>query len=245
MPIPQLRKKKGISIKDLPAAKRKAMEEILEKTVEEIADAEFDEFVLIRLKQFAANLMFEFIDYCLDWASPLKCEVSFGPKPTYADHPSEGTRLKRVGSVSPFYPFPPPNNVKGCISADLVINEYRKKPTGKKNLIVIVEIKFQGDKIDRKQFDQYEDLLKAAGKVKTEKSPVRHDNDPVSSGGHLSLFRYPEDKPPTEETDEEKKQRENSTQQTNSPGKTSDETEEHKKHHKTTPKPIPKPGHKS
>lgn len=199
LPVLQLRKKKGVTIKDLPKAKRKVLEEILKVGLENVADVDLDNFVLVRLKQFAASLMFEFIDNCLDWASPLKAEVTFGPKLAYTDHPSEGTRLKRVGKVSPFYPFPPPNNRKGSIAADLVINEYRKKPTGKANIFAIVEIKFEGDKIDAEQFRQYRVLLTEAAKDKTAKSPVRFDKRPVSEGGRLSLFRYPIDKPTTED----------------------------------------------
>lgn len=148
--------------------------------------------------------MFEFIDNCLDWAGPLKAEVTFGPAKKYSDHPCEGTRLKRVGKANPFYPFPPPNNRKGSIAADLIINEYRKKPTGKANIFAIVEIKFEGDKIDGKQFEQYHDLLLKAASEKTEKSPVRFDKRPVSKGGRLSLFRYPLDKPVAEGKDEKK-----------------------------------------
>ena len=199
LPVLQLRKKKGVTIKDLPKAKRKALEEVLRVGLENVADVDLDNFVLVRLKQFAASLMFEFIDNCLDWASPLKAEVTFGPAKKYTDHPSEGTRLKRVGKASPFYPFPPPNNRKGSIAADLIINEYRKKPTGKANIFAIVEIKFKGDKIDAEQFNQYGRLLKEAAKDKTKKSPVRFDKRPVSEGGRLSLFRYPTDKPTAED----------------------------------------------
>lgn len=207
MPVVQLRRKKGVKISDIKGAKRKALEEILRVGLENIAEVDLDDFVLVRLKQFAASLMFEFIDYCLDWASPLKAEVSFGPPKKYTDHPVEGTtQLKRVGKVSPFYPFPPPNNRKGSISTDLIINEYRKERTDKNNIFAVVEIKFEGDKLDGKQFDQYRDLLDAAAGIKTERSPIRHNNEPVSSGGRLSLFRYPLDKP-TEETEEEKTRR--------------------------------------
>lgn len=202
IPVLQLRKKKGVTIKDLPKAKRKALEEVLKVGLENVADVDLDNFVLVRLKQFAASLMFEFIDNCLDWASPLKAEVSFGPAKKYTDHPCEGTQLKRVGKASPFYPFPPPNNRKGSIAADLIINEYRKKPTGKANIFAIVEIKFKGDKIDGKQFQQYEDLLLKAAPAKTKKSPVRFDNLSVTEGGRLSLFRYPIDMPMA---DDEKK----------------------------------------
>lgn len=195
MPVLQLRKKKGVQLKDMPRAKRKALEELLRLSVEEIADVDLDNFILVRLKQLTASLMFEFIDYCIDWASPMKCEVSFGPPTGFADHPIQsGTRLKRVGKVSPFYPFPSPNNRKDSISADLIITEYRKKPCGKNNIFAIVEIKFPGDKIDSEQFEKYDDLLKEAARIKNKKSPVRFDNRTVSLGGRLSLFRYPEDK---------------------------------------------------
>lgn len=151
--------------------------------------------ILVRLKQLAASLMFEFVDHCLDWASPLKAEVTFGPAKQYTDHPVErGTKLQRVGKVSPFYPFPKPNNRRGSISADLVINEYRKQRTDKNNIFAIVEVKFEGDKIDKAQFDQYDALLKRAATAKTDNSPIRLNNEVVSSGGRLSLFRYPEDK---------------------------------------------------
>jgi len=217
MPVLQLRKRKGVSIKDMPKVKRKALEEILEKSVEEIADIELEKFILVRLKQFAANLMFEFVDYCLDWASPLKCEVSFGPPDTFTDHPIEGTtRLKRVGRVSPFYPVPAPNNRAGSISADLVINEYRKKPTGKANIFAIVEIKFEGDKIDGQQFKQYRAVLDAAGNSKKKASKVRFDDRDVSSGGRLSLFRYPEDRA-VEDSDDKDKQDKNKDKQTKTP----------------------------
>ena len=195
MPVIQLRKKKGVSVKDLPSAKRRALEEILRVGLENVADVDLDGLILVRLKQLAASLMFEFVDHCLDWASPLKAEVTFGPPKQYTDHPVErGTKLKRAGKVSPFYPFPQPNNRHGSISADLVINEYRKQRTDKNNIFAIVEIKFEGDKIDKKQFEQYDALLKRAGTVKTDNSPIRLNNEVVSSGGRLSLFRYPEDK---------------------------------------------------
>lgn len=202
MPVIQLRKKKGVSVKDLPSAKRKALEEILRVGLENVADVDLDGLILVRLKQLAASLMFEFVDHCLDWASPLKAEVTFGPPKQYTDHPVErGTKLKRAGKVSPFYPFPQPNNRRGSISADLVINEYRKQRTDKNNIFAIVEIKFEGDKIDKTQFEQYEALLNRSASVKTDNSPIRLNNEVVNSGGRLSLFRYPEDKALEERTD--------------------------------------------
>jgi hypothetical protein len=207
IPVLQLRKKKGVTVKDLPTTRRKALEEIVKLTLEEVADVELDNFIVVRLKQFAASLIFEFVDYCLSWASPMKCEVSFGPGPDYTDHPIQGgtaTRLLRVGKASPFYPAPPPNNRKGSISADLVITDYRKKPCDKSNIFAIVEIKFEGDKIDTRQFEQYVKVLERAAKVKTTASPIRFENKAVSSGGRLALFRFPEDKPAEKEEHEKK-----------------------------------------
>jgi hypothetical protein len=193
LPVLGLRRKRGVTIQDLPKAKRKALEELLEKGFETITDTDLDQFVVVRLKQLAADLMFEFIDYCIDWQSPLKCEVSFGPKPEYADHPVEGaTKLQRSGgSVNPFYPAP--HRRRGSITADLIIPDYRKKRCDKSNIFAIVEIKFEGDQIDAKQFSQYRDLLDYSALVKTKNSPIRYRQENVSSGGRLSLFRYPED----------------------------------------------------
>jgi hypothetical protein len=205
MPVLQLRKKKGVKIeaKDIPKAKRKVLEELLKLSAEELLNVDLEQFVLARLKQLAANLMFEFIDDCLDWHSPLKCEVSFGPPPKYADHPVQGTKLRRDGKINPFYPAP--HRSKGSISADLIIPDYRKKPCNKDNVFAIVEIKFQNDTIEERQFKQYEDLLAQAAKDKTTATPARFDKKPVSSGGRLSLFRYPEDRWP--DRDEESNQK--------------------------------------
>ncbi|MBN8755455.1 MULTISPECIES: hypothetical protein [Variovorax] len=193
MPVLSLRRKKGVSIKDLPHAKRKIIEELLAMSVEQLTDVELEEFFVIKLKQLAVNLLFEFVDECLDWASPLKCEEAFGPPPSYDDHPVEGvTRLKRLGTINPFYPSPYQYR-KGGISADLVIQEYRHQKPDKGNIFAIVEIKFPGDRIEAKQLDAYQRMLDRAAKVKTERAPIRFQNKPVSSGGRLSLFRYPED----------------------------------------------------
>jgi hypothetical protein len=173
--------------------------ELVCMTAEELADVELDDFLIVRLKQLAANLMFEFIDHCIDWASPIKCEVCFGPATAYDDPPLEAghaTRLKRVGSVNPFYPLP--HRRKGSLSADLVIPEYRKKHADKNNIFAIVEIKFPKDSIVAKQFKRYHDLLDQAAIVKTAKSPVRYQGKAVNSGGRVALFRYPEDMPVSE-----------------------------------------------
>lgn len=193
MPILSLRRKKGVSIKDLPKAKRKVLEELLALSVEELSDVELDAFLVIRLKQLAVNLLFEFVDECLGWASPLKCEVNFGPAPGFEDHPVERTtKLKRFGKVNPFYPTPFQYR-RGSISADLMISEYRHQRPDKGNIFAIVEIKFPNDRIEKAQFDGYSRMLERAAKVKTSRAPITFQGKPVSSGGRLSLFRYPED----------------------------------------------------
>jgi hypothetical protein len=193
MPVLSLRRKKGVSIKDLPKAKRKIIEELLSLSVEQLTDVELEGFFVIRLKQLAVNLLFEFVDECLSWASPLKCEVNFGPPPEFEDPPVEGaTKLKRLGKVNPFYPTPFQYR-RGSIAADLMISEYRHQRLDKGNIFAIVEIKFEGDRIEAKQLDGYASMLKAAAVVKTIRAPITFKGKPVSSGGRLSLFRYPED----------------------------------------------------
>ena len=212
VPVWNLRKKKGVSIKDLPKAKRKVIEELLSKSAEQLADVKFEEFFVIRLKQLAANLLFEFVDECLSWASPLKCEVNFGPPPSYEDHPvEEATKLQRLGKVNPFYPAPFQYR-RGSIAADLMIPEYRHQRLDKGNIFAIVEIKFPGDRIEAEQFLAYKRMLEAAAKVKTSRAPITFQGKPVSSGGRLSLFRYPEDiavhgkKEPDKPSEHEKKE---------------------------------------
>lgn len=212
MPVWSLRKKKGVSIKDLPKARRKALEELLSKSVEQLADVELEAFFVIRLKQLAVNLLFEFVDECLSWASPLKCEVNFGPPPSFDDHPVEGaTKLRRLGKINPFYPSPFQYQ-KGSISADLMISEYRHQRPDKGNIFAIVEVKFQGDRIEAPQFVGYSRMLDRAAEVKTVRAPITFQGKPVSSGGRLSLFRYPEDiavhgkKEPDKPSEHEKKE---------------------------------------
>lgn len=193
LPVFSLRRKKGVSLKDLARAKPKIFEELLSMSVEGLTDLELEAFLVIRLKQLAANLLFEFVDECLGWASPLKCEVNFGPAPGFEDHPVQGTtRLQRVGKVNPFYPTPFQYR-RGSISADLMISEYRHQRPDKGNIFAIVEIKFPNDRIEKEQFDGYALMLKRAAKVKTGRAPITFQGKPVSSGGRLSLFRYPED----------------------------------------------------
>jgi hypothetical protein len=91
----------------------------------------------------------------------------------------------------------------------LVIPETRHAPPGKSNIFAIVEIKFPNDDPKEKQFTSYRELLRHAAKVKdamfrelqdhasnfkSPKTPLTYMGQPVSSGGHLSLLRWPEDR---------------------------------------------------
>lgn len=155
------------------------------------------EFLVARLKQLAASIIFEFVDEILGWKAPLKTEVCFGAK--FEDPQlilSGNPKLKRTGAfdLNPFYPSPY-NNQKGSIAADLIIPESRLAPISKTNLFAIVGIKFQGDSIKDKQFNQYDRLLGAC-KTPKEKKYGKHNNHSgkgLKEGGYISLFRYPED----------------------------------------------------
>lgn len=191
MPMLQLRNKKDTPLIDrVPKNKTKALVELLKLSADELADVNIDVYILVRLKQLAASLIFEFMDQLLNWKSPLKPEVTYYPSGKGGfDDPlfdSPSTKLLRKGKVAlnPFYP--PPQNRKGMISADLIITEYRAKPAKLDNIFALIEIKFPNDKIEKKQFDQYEFLNLASGKLKTGRDKM--------NGFRLSLFRYPEDK---------------------------------------------------
>lgn len=191
-----LRRKKGVTIKDLPKAKQKAMMELLALTAEEFADIkDIDNFIVVRLKQLVANFIFEFIDEVLSWHSPLKVEVCFGPATKFDDPKLNGkTRLLRTGSrLNPFYPAP--YRQKGSCSADLAIPDYRRDPLKKDNLFAIIEIKFPGDSIKSEQFINYDLLAETAAKIKTGAITLARTNSQkgVSTGCRVALFRYPED----------------------------------------------------
>lgn len=104
MPLLQKRSKKNaesIKIKDLPKSKLKAIAKMIGIAVDGInGEDTVEDFILVRLKQLASSIVFEFMDQGLDWMSPLKTEVSFGPGFTYEDPPVEGTKLTRVGGWS-------------------------------------------------------------------------------------------------------------------------------------------------
>ncbi len=204
MPVLTVRRKdKGISLEKAVKAKSEIIKKLIGAGFEALADIELEEFIIVRQKQLAASFLFEFIDYGLDWKSPLKAEVSFGPgqRPKrvragfrpFENPPMEfGTKLKRVGyDLNPFYPAP--HRAKGSISADLVIPDYRGKPVSKENLFAIVEIKFPNDEIKVEQLKTYKRLLNRSATEKTWATQGRLNVKEVSYGGKLALFRYPED----------------------------------------------------
>lgn len=79
--VPQLRKKPKLTVKDLGLKKAKILALWAGMLLEEITDKDLgDEFLICKLKQFAASIMFEYVDDILYWKSPLKTEVTFGPK---------------------------------------------------------------------------------------------------------------------------------------------------------------------
>ena len=196
--FPQLKKKRGIKVSDLPKARQKVLESWAGLILSEIANEDIgSEFLIARLKQLAASIMFEFVDEILGWKAPIKTEVCFGAK--FEDPPllfPGNPRLKRIGrfDLNPFYPTPY-HNQRGSIAADLVIAESRLEPISKTNLFAIVEVKFQGDSIKDKQFNQYKRLLKECKITKEAKygESNNHSGKGIKEGGYLSLFRYPED----------------------------------------------------
>ncbi len=193
IPIVSLRRKRGVQIKDLTQAKKQALLTLLAKTAEELAGIQdIDGFIVARLKQLATSFMFEFMDEMLGWKSPLKAEVCFGPK---NEDPklSGATRLLRTGlKINPFYPAP--YRSKGSVSADLAIPDYRKNSLKKENLFAIVEIKFQNDRIDVKQFKRYFEISMNAAKSKERHvTKQKINNRFVLTGCRVSLFRFPED----------------------------------------------------
>jgi len=74
-----------------------------------------------------------------------------------------------------------------------MIPEYRHQCPDKAKIFSIVEIKFEGDRIEVTQFERYLDLLRYAAIVKTTNSHIRFKSRPVKAEDMLSLFRYPED----------------------------------------------------
>ena len=197
LPMIQLRKQKGKKLKDIvPKSKVDVVAKLLKMTAQELAGANVDEYIIVRLKQLAVNFMFEFMDEIVKWKSPLKAEVCFGydvKTKKYLVPLLEGkTRIKRTGSdINPFWPMP--YKGKGVIDADIVIPEYRGEPLTLTNIFALVEIKFQGDRIDEEQFQNYERLKSQCAHAK------KASKITASEGFKLSLFRYPEDVSPKDQ----------------------------------------------
>lgn len=191
LPMIQLRKQKGKKLKDvIPKSKVDIVAKLLKMTAQELAGANVDEYIIVRLKQLAVNFMFEFMDELLKWRGPLKAEVCFGydlkTKKYLAPQLASQTRIKRVGSeLNPFWPMP--YKGKGTIGADIIIPEYRGEPLTLTNIFALVEVKFQNDRIDEEQFRNYERLKNQCAYAK------KLSNITASEGFKLSLFRYPED----------------------------------------------------
>lgn len=200
-PILNLRKRKGIEVKDV-ISKKKIILEMLRIGVDELgglSEEDINAFIQVQLKQLVASHMFEFIDELLEWRSPIKTEVSFGPEPGFADPKFDKgvkTRLERKGySHNPFYPAP--HRGKGTVAADLLIPDYRGLPCKKDNVFSIIEIKFPGDRAENKQFIVYRRLSEIISKEKSKEITLRRTNGKggVSVGTKIGLFRYPEDIP--------------------------------------------------
>jgi hypothetical protein len=86
------------------------------------------------------------------------------------------------------------------LGADIIIPEYGGEPLTLTNIFALIEIKFQGDRIQEEQFQKYGDLQKQCISEK------RRSGITVSEGFKLSLFRYPEDKSPEHESNNDKQQ---------------------------------------
>ena len=198
LPMVQLRAKRGQKFKDvIPKSKVDVVAKLLSMTAEEFANVSIEEFTIVRLKQLAVNFMIECMDELLTWRGPLKAEVCFpfnARMNKFQNPPMDmATRLKRAGSdINPFWPMP--SRARGTISADIAIPEYRAEPLSLTNIFALVEIKFQGDRIVEKQFNKYSDLNRQCLNEK------RKSNITVGDGFKLSLFRYPEDKTPSEDS---------------------------------------------
>ncbi|MCL6242524.1 hypothetical protein [Acinetobacter amyesii] len=197
LPMVQLRAKRGQKFKDVvPKSKVDVVAKLLSMTAEEFADVSIEEFTIVRLKQLAVNFIIECMDELLTWRGPLKAEVCF-PYITkmsqFQRPPSKGTRLSRSGSdINPFWPMP--SKAHGTISADIVIPEYRAEAISLTNIFALVEIKFQGDRIGEKQFLTYRRLSTQS------KNEKKVSGITVSEGFKLSLFRYPEDATPKDQS---------------------------------------------
>lgn len=194
-------------------SKKKLVAATMGIAFEAVTDIDVEKFSLVKLKQLMASLLFHLLDEVLDWASPLKPEVSFLTKGNaIAGHPvetrsSSKTMLRRSNSpFNPFYPAPyRARNGQTHTIADLVIPEYRHKPCHPDNVFAIIEIKFPNDTIEVRQFRQYHDVLNLCALEKHKLSSAVAHTKQVKNAGRLALFRYPEDMPATKDDGSSKK----------------------------------------
>lgn len=100
-----------------------------------------------RLRQLAATILFEILDFMLDWKSPLKADIMYRKGKPLLTTPD--FRPKRVG-------FSYKRKEEGTISPDIAIVEDRHKVPTVDNLFAVVEVKFPNDGFDRDQEDAYE-----------------------------------------------------------------------------------------
>ena len=152
--------------------------------------------------------MFEFMDQMLEWKSSIKAEVCFGFDAKSGKYLApkliEQTRLRRDGlDLNQFWPLP--YKGRGVIGADIIIPEYRGEPLTLTNIFALIEIKFKGDKIKEKQFEDYETLRNQCAKEKELSTTT------ASEGFKLSLFRYPEDASPSKDEDSQTKNEDKKT----------------------------------
>ena len=235
-----LRRKPGIDVepKDLLKIKKEVAAFILGVALEELEEGadidglkeisnivDLDLYTLTKSKQLVASMLFEALDYAIEWAGPLKAEVCFGPEKYFDDPmidpkgpPTRLLRSSKTGfNVSPFYPLP--HRKRGAFSADLAIPDYRRQPLKKGNLFAVIEIKFPGDKIrNLDQFERYDKLSEACAIFKTDETTLARTNGHtmVGKGCRVALFRYPEDVKVTAR-DEAKGQGDDTAQSKNKP----------------------------
>ena len=69
------------------------------------------------------------------------------------------------------------------------------------NIFALVEIKFQGDRIEEAQFGNYERLRVQCAKAKKVSTVT------ASEGFKLSMFRYPEDVSPRDQSEQQKQKK--------------------------------------
>ncbi|MBS0426580.1 MAG: hypothetical protein JSR41_04740 [Proteobacteria bacterium] len=79
----------------MPQGKRKVLEELLGRSIRALTEQDAEQFILVRLKQLAVNLLSEFIDECLDG---------------HPDHPIVTGMLWNQREVEKFFSTLPPGD---------------------------------------------------------------------------------------------------------------------------------------